>query len=142
MLQFKAKTTEEYIPTNGIRLHTIRSGESGNPLIVLLHGFPEFWGCWKAQIDPLTEAGYQLIVPDQRGYNKSDHPRFVRSYNIDILARDILGLIEYAGKSKAFIVGHDWGGAVAWHIGAHYAEKIEKIVVLNCPPPFVLKKFL
>jgi len=82
------------IPTNGINLHVVFSGpEDGNP-VILLHGFPEFWRGWLKQIEPLAKAGYRVIVPDQRGYNLSDKPKGVSAYHIDILAQDVIGLID------------------------------------------------
>ena len=100
----------QYIVTNGIRMHYVTQGEG--PLIVLLHGFPEFWYSWHNQIPYLAEHGYTVVAPDLRGYNETDKPR--KGYDIPTLLRDIEGLIKGLGQQKAHIVGHDWGGVLAW----------------------------
>ncbi len=107
-------TTETWqhhdIITNGIRMHYVTQGTG--PLVVLLHGFPEFWYSWRHQILFLAEQGYRVVAPDLRGYNDTDKPR--TGYNVSILLRDIVGLIKGLGEEKAIIVGHDWGGVLAW----------------------------
>src|SRR5205823_4819799 len=96
------------IATNGIHLHAVEAGPEGGPLLILLHGFPEFWYGWRHQIEPLAAAGFRVLAPDQRGYNLSDKPKRISAYNLDTLARDVLGLIDDAGARKARVVGHDW----------------------------------
>ena len=123
---------------NGVRLHFVEQGEG--PLVVLLHGFPEFWYSWRHQIPALAEAGFRVIAPDQRGYNTSEKPPGVRSYRIEHLADDIAALIEHAGESRAVVVGHDWGGAVAWAVSMLRPEVVEKLVVLNAPHPGALQR--
>jgi pimeloyl-ACP methyl ester carboxylesterase len=130
------------IATNGIRLHAVEAGPEGGPLVILLHGFPEFWYGWHRQIEPLAAAGFHVLAPDQRGYNLSDKPRKIAAYNLDILARDVVGLIEEAGAGKARVVGHDWGGAVAWWLGSKHPERLEKLVLLNIPHPLVMRRAL
>ena len=129
---------EKFISTNGIQLHVMQAGPQDGPLVILLHGFPEFWFGWRHQIQPLAEAGYRVWVPDQRGYNLSDKPKGVAAYHIDTLANDILGLIEAAGEEKATIIGHDWGAAVAWHLATFYPDRVEKLGILNVPHPAIL----
>ncbi|HSN86803.1 MAG TPA: alpha/beta hydrolase [Thermoanaerobaculia bacterium] len=128
------------LKTNGIQLHAVEAGPEDGPLLILLHGFPEFWYGWRHQIEPLAGAGFRVLVPDQRGYNLSDKPLGVRSYGIDILARDVLGLIDDAGREKAFVVGHDWGGAVGWWLGARHPDRLEKLALLNIPHPTVMRR--
>lgn len=130
---------ERTIETNGVRLHVVEAGPEGAPLLILLHGFPELWYGWRHQIEPLAAAGFHVLVPDQRGYNTSDKPRRVRDYDVDFLARDIVGLIDQAGVGKAYIAGHDWGGIVAWWLGLHHAERVERMAILNVPHPKVLR---
>src|SRR5688500_7467260 len=101
------------IETNGVVLHAVDAGPRDGPLVVLLHGFPEFWYGWRRQIEPLARGGFRVLAPDQRGYNLSDKPRVVAAYNLDALADDALGLVEALGRERAALVGHDWGGAVA-----------------------------
>lgn len=127
----------EYVKVNGVNLHVVKAGPEDGQLVILLHGFPEFWYGWRKQIEPLAEAGYQVWVPDQRGYNLSDKPAKVADYDIDLLAKDVASLIEAAGKQKAFVVGHDWGGLVAWWTATIYPEKVEKLIITNVPHPVV-----
>ncbi|QJW88774.1 alpha/beta hydrolase [Spirosoma taeanense] len=131
-----------FVETNGIRLHVVQAGPVDGPLLILLHGFPEFWYGWKRQIEPLAAAGYQVWVPDQRGYNLSDKPAGIEAYTIDTLAADVVGLIERAGQQKAVLVGHDWGAAVAWWTAATYPDRVERLVVMNVPHPAVMKRFV
>lgn len=125
--------------TNGIRLHYVEAGGRERPLVVLLHGFPEFWFSWRYQIQPLVDAGFRVIAPDQRGYNDSEKHG---PYDANTLAADIAGLIEHAGARRAHIVGHDWGGAIAWQFAINHPEMCERLVVLNCPHPAMFKRGL
>jgi pimeloyl-ACP methyl ester carboxylesterase len=102
---------------------------------VLIHGFPEFWYSWRLQIPALAEAGYRVIAPDMRGYNLSDKPKGVSSYRVETLTNDVAGLIRHAGEERATVVGHDWGGAVAWYVPMHHPEVVDKLIVMNAPHP-------
>lgn len=135
---FKSRT----ITTHGVRLHVVEAGPEDGPLVVLLHGFPEFWYGWRKQIGPLAAAGFRVLVPDQRGYNLSDKPRGLASYNLDDLALDIVGLIDAAGRDKAHVAGHDWGGAVAWWLGIKHADRLDRLALLNIPHPRVMERTL
>lgn len=123
----------KYIDTNGITLHVALAGPEDGELVILLHGFPEFWYGYRHQIDALVEAGYRVAVPDQRGYNKSDKPGGRRAYAIDILARDIVGLIKSLNRKDAVIIGHDWGGAVGWQLARTEPEMVRKFIAVNMP---------
>jgi pimeloyl-ACP methyl ester carboxylesterase len=118
-------------------MHYVEDGSG--PLVVLLHGFPEFWWSWRHQIEPLVRAGYRVIAPDQRGYNDTDKHG---PYDIDTLVSDVCALIDHAGERKAIIVGHDWGGAVAWHLAATRPEHCERLVVMNSPHPVLMGRAL
>lgn len=132
----------QYIETNNIKLHVVTDGpEDGTP-VILLHGFPEFHYGWRKQVPALVEAGFRVIVPDQRGYNLSDKPKSISSYNVDTLAKDILGLFDHYGIQKARLAAHDWGGVVAWHLAIHYPERLEKLAILNAPHPDVMMRFM
>ncbi len=139
---FMATTTETWlhsdILTNGIRMHYVTQGSG--PLIVLLHGFPEFWYSWRLQIPFLAHLGYTVVAPDLRGYDNSDKPR--TGYSVANLLRDIVGLIRGLGEEKAIIVGHDWGGALAWAFAAAYPQMTERLIVLNAPHPDALLREL
>ena len=103
---------EGYAEVGDVRLHYVEAGDG--PLIVLLHGFPEFWFGWRLQIKPLAAAGFRVVAPDMRGYNLSSRPDGVSAYDTDRLTADIRGLIQERGAESALLVGHDWGGSVAW----------------------------
>ncbi len=124
-----------------VNLHVVQAGPVDGPLLILLHGFPECWYGWNAQIVPLAERGFRVWVPDQRGYNQSDKPAGVAAYALDTLAADVIALIDAAGRQKAVVVGHDWGAAVAWWVAATQPDRVERLVVLNVPHPAVMKRF-
>jgi len=131
-----------FLPTNGIRLHVVQTGSRYGSLVILLHGFPEFWYGWRKQILPLANAGLRVWVPDQRGYNLSDKPRGIGAYKLDELAKDVVGLIDAAGVDKCYLAGHDWGAAVAWWVALRYPERMHKLAILNVPHPVVMKQTL
>ncbi len=131
-----------FLTTNGVRLHLIAAGPKTGPLVILLHGFPEFWYAWHRQIPALAAAGFRVLAPDQRGYNLSDKPRGIAAYNLDELAEDVIGLIEHEKRGRVFLIGHDWGGTIAWWIANKYPEKIERLVILNSPHHAVMKRQL
>ncbi|MBK9746232.1 MAG: alpha/beta hydrolase [Chloroflexi bacterium] len=124
--------------TNGVNLHVVQAGDPNGELVILLHGFPEFWYGWRQQIDYLAAAGYWVWAPDQRGYNLSEKPRGIDAYKISTLAADIAGLIDAAGREQAYVVGHDWGAAVAWMTAIRHAERVKKLAILNVPHPKIM----
>jgi pimeloyl-ACP methyl ester carboxylesterase len=111
-------------------------------LVVLLHGFPEFWYSWRHQIPALAAAGFRVLAPDLRGYNRSAKPLGVQAYRIEALTADVACLIRHAGASSAAVVGHDWGGVVAWHLSLHHPQAVEKLIVLNAPHPAAFRREL
>ncbi len=131
-----------YINTNGIRLHVVQAGSKSGIPVILLHGFPEFWYGWRKQIPALVKAGCRVIVPDQRGYNLSDKPKDKKDYGISTLVDDVLGLIKALDYEKVNLVGHDWGGGVAWILAMTHPEKLHKLTILNSPHPAVYGRFL
>lgn len=130
------------VSTNGGQLHVVESGPEQGPPVILLHGFPEFWYGWRHQISPLADAGLRVLVPDQRGYNTSEKPKPVSAYALDTLADDVAGLIASTGRPRAALIGHDWGGVVAWWVAAKHPERVERLAVLNAPHPFVFRRTL
>lgn len=130
MAALEADWQHRFVETNNIRLHTVTQGEG--ELVVLLHGFPEFWYAWRYQI-PALARHFKVVVPDLRGYNDSDKPE--SGYDLDTLSADIKGLIERLGYVKAHIVGHDWGGVIAWHFAQKFPQTINRLAILNAPPP-------
>ena len=124
---------------NGIRLHYVTEGTG--PLIVFLHGFPEFWYAWKEQ---LIEFGrdHLAVAPDLRGYNLSDKPQGVEQYRMHLLLEDIRQLIAHLGAQRCILVGHDWGGAVAWAFAIFFPQFLEKLIIINSPHPVVFQREL
>ncbi len=123
------------VRTNGITLSVAEAGPPEGPAVILLHGFPEPWSSWRAHLGPLAEAGYRVLAPDLRGYGASDKPRGVASYRVDELVGDLLGLIDDLGAARASVVGHDWGGVVAWSAIARHPERFDRAAILNAPHP-------
>ena len=121
-----------YAEVNGVRLHYAEIGRGSGPLVILLHGFPECWYTWRYVMAHLAPH-FHVVAPDMRGYNWSDKPEGVASYSVEEVSGDITALIESLGSEKAHVVGHDWGGGVAWHMGAHHADRVDRLVVMNSP---------
>lgn len=118
-----------YVQINGMRMHYVRAG-SGNELVILLHGFPEFWYSWRHQIAALSKH-YTVVCPDLRGYNETQKPGW--GYELDVLVQDIVELIRALGHTNARIAGHDWGGVIAWALAITYPQRVKQLVVLNAP---------
>src|SRR5512132_1806324 len=129
-----------WVDVGGLRLHCVQAG--AGPLVVLLHGFPEFWYAWRHQIPALADAGYRVVAPDLPGYNTSDRPRRVRDYQPRVLAQDVAGLIVALGADSAAVAGHDWGGGLAWLLAMHHPERVQRLVILNAPHPIRFLKGL
>jgi pimeloyl-ACP methyl ester carboxylesterase len=124
----------------GLRLHCVEVGSG--PLVVLLHGFPEFWYSWRHQLPALAAAGFRAVAVDMRGYNTSDKPPLVSDYALPELSADVDALIAALGESKAFVVAHDWGGVVAWDFAMNYPERLRGLAVMNLPHPQQMAKGL
>jgi pimeloyl-ACP methyl ester carboxylesterase len=124
--------THEFIHTNGVRLHYVTQGQG--ELMLMLHGFPEFWYSWRHQI-PEFAKDYKVVAPDLRGYNDSDKPNDVSAYRMSQLVEDVRGIIRTLGYDRCILVGHDWGGAIAWNFAYAHPEVVDKLIVLNIPHP-------
>lgn len=133
---------ETWIETNGVRLHVLEDGPPGGPLVILLHGFPEFSYAWRHQGPALAAAGFHVVAPDQRGYAQSDKPAGVRAYALDVLAADIIGLADAYGATTFRLVGHDWGAAVAWWVAIHHGERLDRLAILNAPHPVAFQRLI
>jgi epoxide hydrolase 4 len=121
-----------YADSKGVKIHYVTAGQG--PLLVLIHGFPDFWYTWRDQIPELSKH-YQVVAIDQRGYNLSDKPEGVEAYRMDKLTGDVAAVLDQFKKPKAVIVGHDWGGAVAWAFAMAYPDKTDRLIILNLPHP-------
>jgi pimeloyl-ACP methyl ester carboxylesterase len=131
---------EGYAEVGDQRLHYVEAG--AGPLVVLLHGFPEFWYGWRQQIKPLVDAGFRVVAPDTRGYNLSSKPDGVAAYDVGLLAADIKGLIHERGADSAMLVGHDWGGSIAWALAMNHPEVVDRLAILNAAHPRKLSQGL
>lgn len=125
---------------NGLDFHVLADGPDDGPLVLLLHGFPEMARSWRHQLPALAAAGYRAVAPDLRGYGRTDKRG---PFDLDTLCADVVALVRALGRERAVIVGHDWGGAIAWAVASRYPEVVERLVVLNCPPmPALLRTIL
>jgi pimeloyl-ACP methyl ester carboxylesterase len=116
----------------GVKIHYASLGQG--PLVVMIHGFPDFWYTWRHQMAALADR-YQVVAIDQRGYNLSDKPKGVENYDMRLLVADVAAVIKSLGKDKAIIVGHDWGGIVAWNFAMNLPQMTENLIILNLPHP-------
>ncbi|MBL9173831.1 MAG: alpha/beta hydrolase [Verrucomicrobiales bacterium] len=124
--------TEGYATSGDVRIHYVTQGTG--PLLVLIHGFPDYWYSWRNQI-PALARHFQVVAMDQRGFNLSGQPTGVSQYSMDLLVGDVAAVIRHFGKARAGVVGHDWGGAVAWQFAMRHPEMTDRLVVLNLPHP-------
>jgi pimeloyl-ACP methyl ester carboxylesterase len=135
----ESRVTHGYADSNGVKIHYASLGQG--PLIVMIHGFPDYWYTWRAQMEALADS-YQCVAIDQRGYNLSDKPKGVENYDVRLLVGDVVAVIKSLGKEKAIIVGHDWGGLVAWQFALNLPQMTDKLIILNLPHPRGLSREL
>ncbi|MCU0446493.1 MAG: alpha/beta hydrolase [Microscillaceae bacterium] len=134
--------THRFIEVNGVRLHLAEAGEPSQPLLLLLHGFPEFWYSWKNQIEFFAQQGFHVIAPDQRGYHLSDKPRGICQYNLDVLAKDIISILDHEQVAQAYLVGHDWGAGAAYWAALRYPQRFYKLAILQLPHLVAMQAYL
>src|SRR5579883_880923 len=134
-----ARVQEGYADSNGVKIHYASLGTG--PLIVMIHGFPDFWYTWRDQMSALADK-FQCVAIDQRGYNLSDKPKGVENYDIRLLVGDVAAVIRALGRDKAVIVGHDWGGLVAWQFALNLPQMTDRLIILNLPHPRGLSREL
>ncbi|WP_242918381.1 alpha/beta fold hydrolase [Pontibacter liquoris] len=123
---------------NDITLHVAEAGGKADQVVLFLHGFPEGGYAWRRQLLYFAAKGYRAVAPDQRGYNLSSKPQGVKAYTMEHLAADVAALIRQLTQDKVYLVGHDWGGVVAWAVAQQYPDLLEKLVILNIPHPQVI----
>jgi pimeloyl-ACP methyl ester carboxylesterase len=123
------------VSANGTRFHVAESGDG--PLVLMLHGFPEFWWTWREQLSSLSEAGFRVVAPDLRGFGGSDKPP--RGYDLVTAASDAAGLVRALGEANAVVVGHDWGGLIAWTMAAYYPKVVRRLAVVSMPHPLRIR---
>jgi pimeloyl-ACP methyl ester carboxylesterase len=125
-----------------VTLNAVAAGPNNGPVVLLLHGFPEFWYGWHKQIEPLAAAGFRVVVPDQRGYNLSSKPAGVSAYALTDLVSDVIAIADQLGQERIFLAGHDWGAAVAWGVALLHPNRVAKLAILNVPHPSVMRRYL
>jgi epoxide hydrolase 4 len=126
---------------NGIRMHYASSGVKGAPLLLFVHGFPEFWWEWHTQLEYFG-GDYFAVAPDLRGFNLSSKPAGVEHYKPKLIMQDLIGLIQHLGYAKAVVVAHDWGGAIAWNLAIMQPQWVEKLIIINSPHPYIFMREL
>jgi len=131
--------TDGYVDADGVKIHYVTMGQG--PLLVMIHGFPDYWYTWRAQMPALAKH-FQVVAIDQRGYNLSDQPAGVENYTLAKLAGDIRHVVQHFGQERAVVVGHDWGGAVAWTVALADPTLVDRLVILNLPHPNGLRREL
>lgn len=131
-----------YRDINDVQLHVVAAGNADAPLVILLHGHPDFWYGWRDQIPALVDAGFRVIVPDQRGCNLSDAPAGIDAYRQSKLAADVCELIKSEDRESAHIVGHDFGGFVAWNVALRHPSMVDRLGICNVPHPTVYRETL
>ena len=129
-----------FIPVNDVTLHCAAAGPRDGPLVVLLHGFPEFWFGWRAYFGPLAEHGFRVLAPDQRGYNLSSKPESANAYRLGAAAADVFALASALGRDQFHVVGHDWGAAVAWTMAGLDPKRLASATMIQAPHPAVWLK--
>lgn len=128
-----------YAQSGEVKIHYVTAGEG--PLVVMIHGFPDYWYTWRKQM-PALAKNFQVVAIDQRGYNLSDQPKGVENYTIEKLVGDVRAVIQHFGHDRAVIVGHDWGGMVAWSFAMAHPEMTDRLITLNLPHPNGLRREL
>ena len=127
--------SESFIQLKEVCLHTMSLGPENGELVIMLHGFPEYWYSWRHQLPFLASLGYRAIAVDLRGFNLSSKPQGLKAYRSEAVAHDISQLIQALGRPNAHIIGHDWGSAVAWVFAMRYSEQLKSLTILNLPHP-------
>lgn len=128
----ESRVEHGYADSGGVKIHYAALGDKKNPLIVMIHGFPDFWYTWRDQMAALSKD-YYCVAIDQRGYNLSDKPKGVENYDMRLLVGDVIAVIKHHGREKAIIVGHDWGGAVSWSLAMAAPQFVDKLIICNLP---------
>jgi epoxide hydrolase 4 len=136
---FEKQVKHGYADSGGVKIHYASIGTG--PLVVMVHGFPDYWYTWRHQMQALSDR-YQTVALDLRGYNLSDKPKGVENYDMKLLVGDVRAVIEHLGQKKAIVIGHDWGGAISWNVAMQFPDMVERLVILNLPHPKGLSREL
>ncbi len=136
---FDSNIKEGFVDSGGVKIHYATMGSG--PLVVMIHGFPDYWYTWRKQMAGLADK-YQIVAIDQRGYNLSDKPEGADNYAVRLLVSDVRAVIKHFGRDHAIIVGHEWGGVVAWQLALNAPQFVERLIILNVPHPRGLRREL
>jgi pimeloyl-ACP methyl ester carboxylesterase len=136
-MTFDDRVTHGTVENHGVKIHYASIGSG--PLMIMIHGFPDYWYTWRVQMESLSES-YQCVAIDTRGYNLSDKPGGVENYAMSLLVGDVAAVIKHFGREKALIAGHDWGGAIAWALAITRPEWLERLIILNVAHPLALAR--
>ncbi|WP_031499283.1 alpha/beta fold hydrolase [Bryobacter aggregatus] len=132
---FLSQVQHDFADSHGVRIHYATYGKPSNPLILMVHGFPDFWYTWRDQMQVLGNSGYYCAAMDLRGYNLSGQPTGAENYDMRLLLGDLVAVIRKLGREKAIVMAHDWGGAIAWQLALHAPQYVDKLIILNLPHP-------
>ena len=141
MQDLEDRVQHHFADSSGVKIHYAALGPAEAPLIVMIHGFPDFWYSWRNQMDALAKT-HRVAALDLRGYNLSDKPKGVENYDMRLLVADVLAVIKDNKRQSAVVIGHDWGGAVAWQVAMHAPQAVDKLVIVNLPHPRGLSREL
>lgn len=125
---------DRFVDNKGVKIHYVVTGQAQGPMVLLVHGFPDFWYTWRHQMSALSDR-FRVVAVDMRGYNQSDKPKGVENYAMPLLVSDLAAVIAAEKREHAIVVGHDWGGAVSWNLAMHRPDLVELLVILNLPHP-------
>lgn len=133
--EIDSKVEHGFADSNGVKIHYAAVGPKTGQLVVMVHGFPDFWYTWRSQMEALSGAGYRAVAMDLRGFNLSGQPAGVEAYDMRLLVGDLVAVIKAQGREKAIVMAHDWGGMVAWQTSFHAPQVVEKLIIVNLPHP-------
>ncbi len=133
--EIESKVEHGFADSGGVKIHYAALGPKAGPLVVMIHGFPDFWYTWRAQMEALSAAGYRTVALDLRGFNLSGQPTGLEQYDMRLLIGDVVAVIKAQGSAKAIVMAHDWGGAIAWQLAFHAPQVVEKLIIVNLPHP-------
>ena len=132
---WEARVEHGYVDSGAVKIHYAALGPKTGPLVVMVHGFPDFWYTWRSQMQALSAAGYRAVAMDLRGFNLSGQPVGVEQYDMRLLVGDVVAVIQAQGAGPAILMAHDWGGAIAWQVSFHVPQMVSKLIIINLPHP-------
>lgn len=133
--EIDSRVEHGFADSGGVKIHYAAVGPKAGPVVVMVHGFPDFWYTWRAQMEALSDAGYRAVAMDLRGYNLSGQPTDPAAYDMRLLVGDVVAVIRAQGSSPAILMAHDWGGAIAWQVAFNVPQVVSKLIIVNLPHP-------